>query len=1436
MLPATAAAPLTIEPPRKAARQVHRGPRRAGLGAALALALLGAAPLARAAVGLGPDFVVPEAGLFANDQVEPTLAMDANNLFVAWAETGRSSPPSNENLWIRAFLPTGLAKTASVLASSETFGTARTPHLALFSGGKALMAWQDADAGRILVRLFSPDLSVSVPFLTETYISGTGGGASKPRAAVRDTGLLAVVTWAEGSAVMFNRLDANAPTASSARLDGTDGADAAVSGTPGEPDVAGAGGGAFVLAYRTEQSGQKLKAKRFNSDGTPNGSELEVASSPVVSSSSGARIAALGSSRFVVVWNGPGTGSDEVYGQLIALGGSGLTLVGSRFVVNPLSAGVQDQVAVASPSVRDPNTADRFVVNWRDCIGGTSCTSFAADPVGHDGEGVGIAAQLFQVVSGVAQKVGPAFALNSTVEGNQANAALAMDSAGRWAGAWEDPGADGDGQGVLCRRFDQNTKALLEQKLFEGNVNQDGAAPPTIREGASLDSDEAGIVTVVWEDDNGVAGDKDIYLARLSPSGRRLRLDPNDPNSLEVRVNTTTMGNQLRPQVAVEPGSGRGVVAWVHQATPGTDGDVRYRQFSINAGAVVFGTERTVAGSAVLDSTVSSGIAIVDVSVNQASNWITDGRFAIVWQAKEGVTTDTDIHARVFRGDDSAPSPDPGLITVNNLIGTGSQRNPSVGMNASGTFTVVFKRPGSTAGIAARRFTQDGAALADEFRVDTLSIDLVDQPHISTNSAGQSVIVWQALLSGAGSIHAYGRWFDAGGVAQGSNETQLSVNSTFVVEPVCDLSDNAELIVTWQDQDQQELRYRRFSPARQARDPDEVTIYEDSTMVRLYPAVTSTGDGDVFIVYNGVQPTSQGGTSATSENNDLFVAHLTPEPPAAAFSSAVPNCSGSPTSFTDESTTDAFTTVTGWKWDLDYTGTSFDPNAVVQNPSTTYPNAADTIDVLLRVTDNRLTGRTGFALGSVMTQQLPARPAASFTRTLNADRTVDFAGCSSCGGHGAPFRYDWAFGDGGQLNNTTEAAPSHLYAQSGAYTATLNVRDAQGCQSTSPEISSFDVLPIINTVSTDLGGDPVAGVGDGIDLLLTGDPNRVASVVLAQSAGPFTATVGLSETPTGSGVYLGTYTVMAGTGQFSATVTGRLSEPGPVRQATKQAAGTVPIDTVAPAVPVITKDVGLGPGASYTTANPAVTLPGTTASDTQQFVLSGLGGASINYTSGQTTWSVSGILNAGANAITVQARDLAENTSAAESITATLDQVAPVTLHDRQSGGTIRNTDAAPAAEVFFPPGSLRQPTPYTPASVNLTKGATPGGVSLGPGVDKVGLFGWDLQPAENFTSFVRLTLRYSDGDLVGLNEDRLTLAYRDQSLNQWRQDDLFIESFDPDQNTIVFQTLRFGFFTFAEGSQPQPVGVDPSGAGAWVLFLLILALTAVPRLRKERA
>lgn len=103
---------------------------------------------------------------------------------------------------------------------------------------------------------------------------------------------------------------------------------------------------------------------------------------------------------------------------------------------------------------------------------------------------------------------------------------------------------------------------------------------------------------------------------------------------------------------------------------------------------------------------------------------------------------------------------------------------------------------------------------------------------------------------------------------------------------------------------------------------------------------------------------------------------------------------------------------------------------------------------------------------------------------------------------------------------------------------------------------------------------------------------------------------------------------------------------------------TITRDLLPPGAPVITTDGGNGPGADFLTNDPFHGIAGATDADTAQILVNGSGDGVV-YNAGQTTWSYSGELAEGANAIEVTAVDDAGNESEPNSITVTLDTIAP---------------------------------------------------------------------------------------------------------------------------------------------------------------------------------
>lgn len=106
---------------------------------------------------------------------------------------------------------------------------------------------------------------------------------------------------------------------------------------------------------------------------------------------------------------------------------------------------------------------------------------------------------------------------------------------------------------------------------------------------------------------------------------------------------------------------------------------------------------------------------------------------------------------------------------------------PALVVNLDGTFTAAwesFEEDGNGFGIFAQRFSADGIPLlADRFQVNTTSEGDQSAPVIASDSAGNTLIAWQSKDQDGSGYGIYGQWYDASGIAMG---TEFQINATIV--------------------------------------------------------------------------------------------------------------------------------------------------------------------------------------------------------------------------------------------------------------------------------------------------------------------------------------------------------------------------------------------------------------------------------------------------------------------------------------------------------------------------------------------------------------------------------------------------------------------------------------------------------------------------------
>lgn len=290
-------------------------------------------------------------------------------------------------------------------------------------------------------------------------------------------------------------------------------------------------------------------------------------------------IASSTGGNYVVTWasqNQDGSGWG-VYARLYKEDGTPLT---DEFRVNTTTAG--DQI---EPSV-GMDIFGNFIVTW---------TSSAQDAAT-----AGIYAQRYDS-SGV--PLGTEFQVNATSAGNQTASSVAMDGLNGFFVTWTSAGQDGSGSGIYGRRYGMDGLP----KAGEVRVN-------TFTTGEQTDSAIAvnrvtGTAVAVWtsaaQDGSGLG----VYGQRFDANGALV--------GTEFKLNTFTTGDQYDPAVTINRLTGDFLVTWTSSAQDGSGGGI-YAQ-RLNNNAVAQGAELRVNTTTTGDQLDSS--VAMDAHGNAIVTW-----------------------------------------------------------------------------------------------------------------------------------------------------------------------------------------------------------------------------------------------------------------------------------------------------------------------------------------------------------------------------------------------------------------------------------------------------------------------------------------------------------------------------------------------------------------------------------------------------------------------------------------------------------------------------------------------------------------------------------------------------------------------------------------------------------------------------------------------
>jgi hypothetical protein len=396
------------------------------------------------------------------------------------------------------------------------------------------------------------------------------------------------------------------------------------------------------------------------------------------------RVAMDAAGDFISVWQSQNQDGSiyGVYAQRFSAGG---VAQGPEFRVNTFTTGHQERPAVAMDAAGD------FVIAWDS--GGNQ-----------DGSGYGVYAKRYNATGvelspppGEPIGLGNEFRVNSFTTGSQRQPAVAMDTAGDFVIAWSSQPQDGDAIGIYAKRYGATGASLPPPAgvpLGLGNEFRVNTFTVDIQDQPSVAMDTAGDFVIAWDSNLQDGSGIGVYEQHYSAAGV--------PLGGEFRVNTTTIGNQWLPAVAMGS-AGNFVVAWESFGQDGSDYGVYAQRYS-SAGVPQSGEFQV--------NTFTTGHQGEPAAVTDAA-----GDFLIAWESVGQDGSGVGVYVQTYLNDGS---PDGGEFRVNSYT-TGNQFLPSVGMDGAGDIAVAWTsagQDGSGYGVYAQRYQ-----LADAPKVADIVID-----------------------------------------------------------------------------------------------------------------------------------------------------------------------------------------------------------------------------------------------------------------------------------------------------------------------------------------------------------------------------------------------------------------------------------------------------------------------------------------------------------------------------------------------------------------------------------------------------------------------------------------------------------------------------------------------------------------------------------------
>ena len=584
-----------------------------------------------------------------------------------------------------------------------------------------------------------------------------------------------------------------------------------------EPAVLGLSDGTFIIAYRSDYTGNSnlndVLAQRFAADGSVLGTEI------TLNTAGGAvqyqpQLAALSGGGFVAVWtdtSGDASGSGIV-AQLFTNAG---TKVGAPISVNTTTAGSQLGVHVAALS------GGGFVAVWDD--------------------GNNIEAQRFDALG---NKVGLELLVN-TVDSpsNQNNEprVAGLDNGGfivTWDG-YPTAALGGSSQDVMTQQFDAAGNKVDGVRVVN-TVRSSTQYEPEI---VGLPGGKAVVVWAGYDDERNTANTYGVFQQMLGTPGSLVTSAA--PVLTDIAASVTFAENLINstPQV-IDAGIGlidtdsanfSGGTLWVSvisgygniETAQLADPAAQQDQFGIRnqgngPGQVGVAGNTVSVGGVAIGTVTSNGLNGADLVVSFNAN----ATAALVETLLENLTyantASAPVPARTVSisladGDGGTSVPRTVVINVTpeadggsplfgnervNTYAPATQDNPASARLSDGGYITVWESTGQDGwgeGVYAQRFDSQGVAVGAEFRINSNTRDSQYEPAVAGLSGGGYVVTWRSNSQDGSGTGVYAQRFANDGTALG---TEFLVNTSTdqnQYQPSIAATADGGFVIAWYD-------------------------------------------------------------------------------------------------------------------------------------------------------------------------------------------------------------------------------------------------------------------------------------------------------------------------------------------------------------------------------------------------------------------------------------------------------------------------------------------------------------------------------------------------------------------------------------------------------------------------------------------------------------